>query len=156
MTDIVSQVRERVSSECLVTRCQKEGCSLRLNNAPTPYILIDMDHPQTPVSQNERRCDYIFIGGGNDSWLAPMELKRGKPSASEIVPQLRASAIIADRIIPPGEQVRFRPIAVFGGDLNRIERERLLRDDNLIRFRDQRIPVRLLRCGRPLADALRS
>ena len=97
----------------------KEGCSVSLKGAPTPPIMIDLDKPQAPVRQNDPKCDYIFIGGCGDVWLAPLELKKGELDASKVVKQLQAGADIADaHIIPANEQVQFQPVAVFGGRLH--------------------------------------
>ncbi len=148
MANLVSQIREKISDKCFAKRCRKEGCSVPLNNAPEPSILIDMDRPQAPVRQNETRCDYIFIGGSNSVLLVPLELKRGKPNASETVRQLQAGADIANaRIIPRSEQVRFLPVVVHGGALRRTELIRFRANANRIRFRGERINIALARCG---------
>ena len=62
MTNVVDRVSRNVTPDCRATRCRKEGCSLGLNNAPSPHVLIDMDHPDAPIGPNESKCDYIFIG----------------------------------------------------------------------------------------------
>ena len=126
-----------------------------LKNAPEPSILIDMDHPRAPVGQNESRCDYIFIGGSNSVLLVPLELKRGKPNASETVRQLQAGADIADtQIIPREEQVRFLPVVFHGGSLRRPELIQFRARPNRILFRGKRINIKLARCGTPLIEAL--
>ena len=154
MTDVVNEARRKVSEQCLTVRCRKGGCWLTLNNAPLPYILIDMDSPQAPARQNERKCDYIFIGGSDIFWAGVIKLKRGKPNASEAVPQLRARSQAADRIVPRNAQVQFRPIMVYGGRLRRVELDRLTKTANMIRFRNQTERIRLVRCGTALVDAL--
>ena len=155
MTNVVDRVSRTVSPNCCVTRCRKEGCSLSLSNAPSPHVLIDMDHPDAPVGLNETRCDYIFIGGNSETWLVPIELKRGKPNASQIVRQLQAGANVANRIIPNQAQIRFKPVAVYGGELRRIERDTMLKNANRIRFRKQCQLVKLVRCRTTLYNALR-
>lgn len=155
MASLVSQIRETVSDECLAKRCKKEGCSVPLKNAPEPSILIDMDSPQAPVGQNKSRCDYIFIGGSSSVLLVPLELKRGKPNASETVRQLQAGADIADsQIIPRREPVRFLPVVVHGGSLRRPELIQFRAKPNRIRFRGKWTNIKLARCGTPLIEAL--
>ena len=83
-----------------------------------------------------------------------MDLKRGKPNASEIVAQLQAGADAADRIILRGSRVRFFPIAVLGGELTKIELLPFANPANRIRFRGERVDVKFLRCKRPVAEAL--
>ena len=127
-----------------------------LKNAPEPSILIDMDSPQAPVGQNKSRCDYIFIGGSSSVLLVPLELKRGKPNASETVRQLQAGADIADsQIIPRREPVRFLPVVVHGGSLRRPELIQFRAKPNRIRFRGKWTNIKLARCGTPLIEALK-
>ena len=154
MANLVRRIRENLPDECFATgRLRKEGCSVSLKDAPAPFVMIDMDKPQAPVGQNETKCDYIFIGGSGNVLLVPLELKRGKLDASDIVRQLQAGAnIAAARIIPKREQVRFLPVAVCGGKFHRIERRRL--SQRKIRFKSQSSNVQLLRCGQRLIDAL--
>ena len=154
MADLVNQIRKKLPNECFTKgKLCKEGCSVSLKDAPTPSITIDMDKPQAPVRQNETKCDYIFIGGCDDVFLVPLELKRGKLDASDVAKQLQAGAnIAAARIIPKREQVQFLPVAVCGGKFHRVEIRRLLQSK--IHFKSQSSNVQLLKCGDPLIKAL--
>ena len=154
MADLVRRIKQNLPDECFVTgRLRKEGCSVSLKDAPTPSIVIDMDKPQAPGGQNETRCDYIFIGGCNNVFLMPLELKRGKLDASDVVKQLQAGAdIAAARIIPKRGQVQFLPVAACGGKFHRAEIRRL--SQSKIRFKSQSSNVQLLRCSQRLIDAL--
>ena len=156
MPGVVDAVKTKVHVDCQVTRCRKQGCSLGMKGAPAKYVLIDLDKDDAPVRHNQARCDYIFVGRTATDCVAALELKAGKPDASEVVSQLRAGARIAERIVPRGSQVRFAAIAVFGGGLHRKERDDLLKPQNRITFRGERSPVTLVRCGDTLASALRS
>jgi hypothetical protein len=154
MVNLVGRIRDSLPDGCIASgRLRKEGCSVSLKNAPAPWVAVDMDKPQAPVGDNETKCDYIFIGGCDDVYLVPLELKRGKLDASTIVKQLRAGANIAgDRIIPMRAQVQFLPVAVCGGKIHRAEIRRLLQ--SRIRFRSQNSTVRLLKCNDQLIKAL--
>ena len=155
MTTFVSTIAARISDQCRSRRCRKNGCTLSMSRAPTPAILIDMDSSEAPqATSRTNRCDYLFFGG-TENWVVPLELKRGKPNASEIIPQLQSGANIADSLVPAGTDVTFRPVAVYGGQLTRIERNRLLARRNRIRFRDLRLLTTMVRCGTELAAALR-
>ena len=156
MPDVVDAVKRKVNAGCQVTRCRKQGCSLGMKGAPANYVLIDLDRDDAPVRDNQARCDYIFVGRTATDCVAALELKAGKPDASEVVSQLRAWARIAERIMPQSSQVRFAAIAVFGGGLHRKERVDLLKRRNRITFRGESSPVTLVRCGVALASALRS
>ncbi len=155
MANLVNQIKQNLPKECFATgKLRKEGCSVSLKNAPTPSITIDMDKPQDPVKQNATKCDYIFIGGYDDVFLVPLELKRGKLDASDTVKQLQAGADIAAAcIIPSCERVQFVPVAVCG-KFPRAERNRLLRSSSRIRFRGEQFNIQLLRCDRPLVEVL--
>ena len=152
--NVVEEIRRAIPSGCVAARCRKESCSVPLEGAPSPSVLIDLDHPQAPVGQNEKRCDYIFIGGFGEVWVAPMELKSGSPKAGEIVPQLQAGAVIADKIVPSNAKVQFRPIAVFGGSAPRDARV-FAKSAYRIKFRNRPFEIKLHKCRTPLALALR-
>ena len=155
MANLVERIKKKLPAGCIAKgKYSKEGCSVSLKNAPTPSIMIDLDKPQAPVGQNDPKCDYIFIGGSDDVWLAPLELKKGDLDASGIVKQLQAGAHITARIIPAGEPVQFRPVAVFGGKLHRIQRTQLLKPSSKIRFKGERFNIQLLKCGQPLIEVL--
>ena len=160
--NVVNEIRRAIPEGCVATRCRKHGCSVSLKDAPSPRVLIDLDLPQAPVGQTEKRCDYIFIGASSSAWVAPMEprvapmeLKRGKPNASEIVPQLQAGADIADRIVPIDAKVQLRPIAVFGGRVAANELRMFAKKSNWVDFRNRTIKIELLRCGKQLVDVLK-
>ena len=150
---LVDDVSANVPAECLVNRAQAQGCSVSLNGAPSPYVLIDMDCHSLEVSRNASRCDFIFVSG-DGNWLVPMELKRGKiDSHRQMVRQLEAGAEYANRVVPQGEEINFMPVAVHGGGTSRNEARALRRFR--IRFRGESSRVELIRCGQPLTAALR-
>ncbi len=151
---LVNQVKQNVDGRCVVRRCRKNGCSLKLNDLSGPFLLIDMDHENAPKgSQSEKKCDYVFVGDrGIGAWVAPLELKRGKLSASEVIPQLQAGAKMAERIVPNEGQIQFRPIAIHGGELHSDEYKRLR--GTRIEFYNQRERVRTARSKSSLVSAL--
>ena len=85
----------------------------------------------------------------------PLELKRGQPTVSEIVPQLRAGASIAEGIVPRNAEIKFRPVAAYGGELKRHQWNRFRNKANRVKFRNQREGVRLIRCGASLEQVLK-
>ena len=155
MSDFVNAVREKVSNKCCVRRCQKVGCKVPLSKELNPFVLIDMDQPCSPSEKNGKRCDLLFFSGyeGKD-WVVPMELQKGKASASKIVPQLQAGASIAEKLVPKGENLEFRPVAAYGGDLRRNELN-VFRQTK-VKFRQKHEFVRLVKCGTNLTQALHS
>ena len=123
---------------------------------PSQVLLLNLEHETAPVADNAPRCDYLFVGGDEKKgeWVAPVELTTSAARVSKFLPQLRAGAEIANDLIPRNLQVRFRPIAVYGGELRRIERDNFLKRANRVVFRNKPTPVKLVRCGSPLTKAL--
>ena len=142
MTNLVDKIKRCMPSHCLATRCRRNGCSVDLQNAPKPCLLIDMDTGL--VGENDSKCDYIVIGGTDDVWVVPIELKRGNAEARNVVDQLRAGARFAEMICK-GEQVRFVPVLACRG-IKRAQRQELRKKSNRIAFRGRPVEVALLRC----------
>lgn len=126
---------------------------MNTRRSPKPSILIDVDKAST--SKNEKqttRCDFIFVGGSDESWVVPIELKKGPAKSSEVVKQLEAGAQFMDRLIPRNIPVRFRLVVAFRGIRKQQANELKKRK---IRFRGKEVQVKLLRCGGSLVSALR-
>ena len=156
MTGLVQTVCEALDKRCLARgKLNKDGCKVSLKDAPGPRLIIDFDKPGSPLGPSQTRCDYLFVADGDKSsgWVAPLELKNGRLHANQAVRQLRAGARAAEQLVPSGEQIKFRPVAV-SGSASKAERNRLKGKDGGIRFHGCVEPVRLLSCGAPLTEAL--
>ncbi len=155
MTNLIDQIKETLPNECLKRSLKKETCKVNLTGGPSSFIAIDMDHKKAPVKQNETKCDYIFIGGGADVFLVPLELMKGKADATKIMKQLQAGANIAARsIIPKNKSVQFQPVAVCG-KFPKPEREKLRNESSKIYFRGkQPTKIEMLECGKPLINVV--
>ena len=149
-----------VDDTCLVRKCQARGCQIRFDIAQDDFILIDMDCHLGSI----KKCDYLFLGrdGGDSSiLLAPIEMKRGKARASELLSQLRSGTEIADQLIPhltgsrKATKVRFRPIAAYGRGLHSQERKKLRSQSYRIRFRGQIRSIGLVKCGSRISSVLK-
>ena len=121
---------------------------------PSPHLIIDMDHSSFGL-ENEIRCDFLFLScdcahGAN--WVAPLELKRGSPNATEMVEQLQAGSRFAQDRVHAEYKARFLPVGVYGGHLHKTERDRLRRAR--ISFRNKNYEIKLIRCGEHLKTAL--
>ena len=155
---LLERVRLELDPECLVERgLNKEGCRVLLTNAPDPRLIIDFDKPGSPLAQEATRCDYLLVAEGRQriAWIAPLELKRGELPAGQVVRQLRAGASVAEKLVPEGEPVRFRPVAA-SGSVSKHDRNKLRDKKNMIRFHGHKEAVRLMSCGGPLIKALGS
>lgn len=158
-TTVVDTVRDNTDPGCHATRCRDGSCSLSLQGTPEPKILISLEHSAAPIDPNRPHCDYLFVGGTDrfgGPWVTPIEMTASAARVAKFLPQLRAGAQIADRLLPSGVRVRFRPVAAYGGELRRIERDNFLKPANHVRFRGKTTPVKLVRCGSPLTKALNS
>ena len=154
MAGLVESVRLAVAERCLAARCRARGCSVSMNGIQGDHILINMDCRSLGIGRRDRRCDYIFVSDDGD-WVVALELKRGDLDASYVVEQLRAGARFVERIIPRDVEVKFVPLAVYGGKFHRNEREKLLKRTNWIDFRGERVQVDSLRCGRRIVEKLK-
>ena len=151
----ITWVRDLPARRANSRRCRKDGCGLDLAGAPNPFLLLDLDEIDNPQhASGSGKCDYEFLGGRDDASVAPIELKRGAPRASQIVSQLRSGARLAQDFVEHGAEVRFVPIAAYGGQARSIEVRKSRRKQNAIRFRQQTELVRLVRCGGTLQAAL--
>lgn len=157
MSGLIQGVRVNVDRQCIATQIRKQGCSVSLNGTPTNRLIVDLDEPSSPLPPPNRRCDYLVVleDSSGAGCLAPMELSSSRFQVGKFVGQLRAGTRAAERIVPAGASVRFRPIAVYGGSIHKAERTRLRQGYNRVRFRGMRETLRLLKCGSRLASALR-
>lgn len=156
MNGLVAAVRAKVCPECLAGKCRKDGCGVSLKNAPQPRLIIDFDKPGSPLGRQDTRCDYLLIAEGRNGsgWVAPLELKKGRLDAGEVVKQLQAGARAAEGLVPRNEPIEFRPVAAFDGRINKAELKKLKGKGSRIWFHRRAEIVRLMRCGAPLAQAL--
>ena len=155
MSCLVDSLRSKLRKACLASRCKKQGCKVGLTKELSPFVLIDMDRSGAPVKQNQKRCDYLFVGDrSGETWVVPMELMKGKATASKIVPQLRAGASIAEKLVPDNEKVRFRPVAAYGRGLTRYEFNQFKKMTNRVKFGQVQEFVHLIKCGSKLKKAL--
>ena len=157
MTSPLKRLDERIDSGCLVEGCSRRGCAVGLEGAPSPYRLLDLDHPDSPARASATRCDYLFIGeadGGAGLHVVPLELKSSGIRIGTVSSQLRAGAKIAERIVPDTSSTYFVPVAAHGGKLHRKRINELARPANRVPFRRKRYSIQLIRCGEPLSGAL--
>ena len=155
MADLVGYVndkmRSRGQSACLVTRLRKGGCFLRLTSAPSPRLILDLDHEDAPVGPQDTKCDFLFIA--EEYWVAAIELKAGRLDASAVVRQLQAGAQIATSLISRDAEVIFRPIVAHnGGHRKEINDLRASK----VRYRTREVPIKAVRCESLLTSAFKS
>lgn len=148
-------VRAKVGDGCLDKKCKRPGCRVSLKGVPESHLIIDFDEPDSPLDESQTRCDYLFVADGNRNggWVVPLELKRGKYDASEVVKQLEAGRKVAEDIVPGKTRVRFRPFLVFEKAPHPAEILELRRSK--IRFRGSEKRIESMKCGGELMKKLR-
>ena len=154
MCGVVERLKDELPVGATVKRCSAEGCNVPLKNAPTPNLVMDLDHPFFGL-KDKVHCDFLFIGwdcNGGANWAVPLELKRGSPDATELVSQLQAGSEVARAKIPDEHKTHFLPIGAYGGRLHKTQRDKLRK--SRVSFRRRRYEIKLIRCGTPLKTAL--
>ncbi len=147
MTGLLQTVRSQIPASCIAGSIRKEGCRVSLPDAPDNRLIIDFDQPGSPLSQNQTRCDYLFIAelSSQAGFVSPIELKAGRASPGDVKDQLQAGADIAARLIPTNCQVQLQPVLASRSDKAGRKRIRAA-----VLFRSREIPIRRIRCGAPL------
>ncbi len=154
----MERVSESINQSCQSTgKVSRVGCRVDMTDVPTPKLIIDFDKPRTPLSGNEVRCDYFLVSKDQNSdfsWVAVLELKAGSLKTSQAVKQLQAGASAVEKLISKGEAIRFRPVVVCRGMHN--EQIKILREkSNHIKLHEKKEPIRHIRCGSKLMNALK-
>lgn len=152
MCELVKRLKKKIPSECHARRCR----DVSLKDAPSPHLLVNMNCSALEIPSGSGRCDFLFVGCEGTrgaGWVVPLELKKGSPKATEIVEQLRAGAKFADGRIPAHLEPTFLPVAVYGGQFHRAERDKLKK--SRIPFRGKTYEIKLMHCGTPLKNILR-
>ena len=78
MTSVLTRIDANVDSRCLTASMNKQGCAVYTEDAPKPYLVIDLDHPNVPVRPSARKCDCLFLAEDSNRrrlLVVPLELK---------------------------------------------------------------------------------
>ena len=154
----VEAVRSQTDNRCHASLCHDSGCWLTMENVPVPYVLVYLEHPNSPINRRSPHCDFLYVGGGEEcttEWVAPIELTTGENRVEKFQRQIQPVASQAEKLIPKNVKVRFRPIAVHGKENTRkAERNRRRRLSYQIEFRFKKYPFKLVYCGTALSQAL--
>lgn len=157
MSEVLSEIRERVGKDNLINSCSGRGCRVDMIGVPRERIVVNVD-TAFPANQSAgKRCDRILIYGDtakNRLVVAFIELKSGTFKATDVFEQLQGSVGLVSDLIPQVLETTCIPILFHGKGVSKLQ----LKDINRtpVRFRNQRFPIRLKRCGMPknLADVL--
>ena len=150
MTVTVQTIEAAFDAKCIVKRCKKGKCSLKLDGVPEPHVVVDFDKPGSPLGEQETRCDYLFVSAGMPGLVVPMELSAGNKRPTKHIDQLQAGADIACKTLPKTEML-FLP--VFVGRVKPNERREIRK--KRIRIRGKNVVLEAIACGGALKDALK-
>ena len=154
MSSLVASVTQRIDHDCRANHCKKEKCSVSLKDAPAPRLIVDLDCATLRIPASRKRCDYLFVGEvDNTAWVVPIELKRGRFKADEVVEQLQGGSHVADARLPPKSSFEFVPVLAYGKRVHRKNFSDLRHRNITLRRKKSRIVT--LRCGDKLVRALK-
>ena len=107
MSGAVEALKGLIPEHCHATSCKKDGCKVSLKGLQSNRIIVDMDCEALGIPDNQKRCDYLYVGEKRKTQVVPIELKSGKvPSASDAVEQLQKGADQADGWLPSKTPIR--------------------------------------------------
>ncbi len=157
MSEVLSEIREQIGEDNLINSCSGRGCRVDMTGVPRERIVVNVD-TAFPANQSAgKRCDRILIYGDtakNRLVVVFIELKSGTFKATEACEQLQGSVSLFSDLIPQTLETTCIPILFHGKGVSKLQ----LKDINRtpVRFRNQRFPIRIKRCGVPknLADVL--
>ena len=157
MSGVLSEIREQIGENNLINSCSGRGCRVDMTDVPRERIVVNVD-TAFPANQSVgKRCDRILIYGdatANRLVMVFIELKSGTFKATETCEQLQGSVGLLSDLIPKALETTCIPILFHGKGVSKLQRKDINR--NPLRFRNQRFPIRLSKCGVPknLADVL--
>lgn len=122
-----------IPPECKGNRSRTLGCPVVFRAECERVTLIDMDCAAASkrcrmLGVNDTRCDYLVFGrdtGRKLDFIAVIEAKSGKPSASKVIAQIRAGTEHVTRLVCHVGDFIFYPVVVYGGSMSKVDRGRL-------------------------------
>ena len=156
MSAALNGIRAKVGEENCGESCSRGGCSVDLTDAPTDRVIVDADKAFPAHGRKGKRCDFILFMDrpGAQVLAAPVELKSGRPDASEAIEQLQGGADFADCFAPQSSNVDCLPILFHGKSIHK--KELMVLNRTKIAFRGLKLTIEKAQCGQPqnLARAL--
>ena len=117
MSEVLSEIRERVGEENLINSCSGRGCRVDMAGVPRERIVIDVDMAFPANRIIGKRCDRILIYGDtvkNRLVMVIIELKSGTFKATDVFEQLQGSVDLFSDLIPRVLETTCIPILFHG------------------------------------------
>lgn len=157
VSEVLSEIRGQVGEVNLINSCSGRGCRVDMAGIPRERVVINVDMAFPADRITGKRCDRILVYGDtskNRLVVVFIELKSGTFKATDVFEQLQGSVDLFSDLIPRSLETACIPILFHGKGVSKLQ----LRDINRspVRFRNQKFPIRLKKCGMPknLADVL--
>ena len=150
MSEVLSEIRERVGEENLINSCGDRRCRVDMTDIPRERVVVNVDTAFPANQSADKRCDRILIYGDtvkNRLVVALIELKSGTFKATDVSEQLQGSVNLFGGLIPQVLEVTYVPVLFHGKGVSKLQRRDLNRHP--VRFRNQKFPIRLKKCGEP-------
>ena len=150
MNEILGKIREEIGEANLINSCGGRGCRVDMVDVPSERIIVNVDTAFPADHTAGKRCDRILVYRDtvqNRLVVAFIELKSGTFKATEVSAQLQESVSLFSNLIPRAVEITCIPILFHGRGVSKLQRKDLNRSP--VRFRNQKFPVRLSRCGAP-------
>ena len=157
MMSIVDAVATTVESICTVSGDLIKGdCAIVVNLPPKKRIALDFDHPKSPLTSNEVRCDFLFVSESEGvGYVVPLELSTNpNKDIDQALRQLQAGACYAQSKIRTGEGICFIPSLVTE-TLRKFPRKLLKRSDKKVQFHKHRRQIIRFPCGVSISTILK-
>ncbi|MDE0014419.1 MAG: hypothetical protein OXU36_24965 [Candidatus Poribacteria bacterium] len=150
MNEILGDIREEIGEVNLINSCGGRGCRVDMVDIPSERIIVNVDTAFPAHQIAGKRCDRILVYGDttqNRLVVAFIELKSGTFKATDVCAQLQASVSLFSNLIPRVLEITCIPILFHGRGVSKLQLKDLNRSP--VRFRNQKFPIRLSRCGVP-------
>ena len=149
---VLDHIRAQVNTESLINSCIDKGCSADMTNIPPDRVVIHVEDEFDSRKMGGQRCDrLLFYIAGNNLVAAPIELKGGDVDASEAYQQLQAGTNFAQYLTPKITKIVCFPL-LFYEHIHKVQLAKLRK--YRVRFRGQRLPIQIKRCGGRLMQIL--
>lgn len=151
MTGLVASFRATVDPSALVSRINRDRCSVSVCETPEPRIIVDFDNPASGIRKKKRHCDYLFVSGRTTpGWIIPIELKSGRFRNQHAVDQLQGGADFAAERIPAKTDCRFAAVIAHGQPVGAAKRRELRHRP--VHLHSKRCLPYLLACEKSLSE----
>ena len=156
---IFDELRACFHESSLVNSCSGERCNVDMADMPSERVVVNLEHEFDVRERTEKRCDRLlfFIHPVESNLIAaPIELKSGKATESDVIEKLENSLKFINQIAPVSmrAQIVYFPVLFHGRGIKWTNPKAAKQPKVSVHGKPMLILIG--RCGRPrnLADVL--